>query len=51
MYIVSGEDRYDGEVEKEFDANEFFAAEMMAVRIREEGGWADVYDENGIIEI
>lgn len=49
MYIVSGEDRYDDEVEKEFD--NFYDAAEMAYRIREEGGWAEVYDENGEVEI
>lgn len=49
MYIVSGEDRYDGEVEKAFD--DFSKALDMVLRIREEGGWADVFDEDGIVEI
>ena len=49
MYIVSGEDRYDGEIEKEFD--NFHDALEVAERIREEGGWADVFDKDGIVEI
>ena len=49
MYLVGGEDRYDREVEFEFD--NFHEAMNMAILIREEGGWAEVYDENGEIEI
>ena len=43
-YLVSGEDRYDGEIEVEFENIQ--EAFKLAITIREDGGWADVLDES-----
>ena len=46
IYTVTGEDRYEpGEIEEEFDNLE--DALSYAGRIMDDGGWADVTDEDG----
>lgn len=45
-YIVTWEDRYEpGEYESEYSSLE--AAMRKAEMVRDDGGWADVFDEDG----
>ena len=49
MFTVDGEDRYVNKVFEEFD--DYCDAMELAYRIRKEGGWAAIYDDDGLIEV